>query len=395
MKKKVSSQLQISGKKNTQNTPGTLSKAQKQFNKLIKDLQKQRILLRAWQDVELAYQRLYEAQYQPLLARFDEVRIELLQLFDRKYHEKALSKADRANLAHFISTVAAEVLGHGARAKVKELFNKYSGKDFDTLVDREKKEIKALIKEVFGIEIDDGIDLDDRQAVLKAAAEQVRKMQEHEEQGRSPFPGRKKSAGEPGKEAQREAQPETRREEGEKNVSQSLREVYRKLASALHPDRALDPQERVRKTGLMQRVNAAYAAQNLLELLELQLETEQIDQASAGAIDEQRLKHYNQILKEQSAELALEAEHVELVFRMRYGIDEGQPGQPAALLDGLRGDILDLQESIASLEEDLRQFQETKKLKAFLKDYRMTSTTMTDLDFFNDLFGDPDWGGRR
>ena len=43
-------------------------------------------------------------------------------------------------------------------------------------------------------------------------------------------------------------------------TSLSIREVYRKLVSALHPDREPDPQERARKTALMQRVNQAYGS---------------------------------------------------------------------------------------------------------------------------------------
>src|SRR6185436_12237903 len=60
------------------------------------------------------------------------------------------------------------------------------------------------------------------------------------------------------------------------HASQSVREVYRKLASELHPDRETDAAERERKTVLMQKVNQAYAAQDLLTLLQLQLDIEQI-----------------------------------------------------------------------------------------------------------------------
>ena len=57
----------------------------------------------------------------------------------------------------------------------------------------------------------------------------------------------------------------------------AVREIFRKLASALHPDRETDPGERARKTALMQRANVAYAANDLLGLLELQFEVDQID----------------------------------------------------------------------------------------------------------------------
>lgn len=47
-------------------------------------------------------------------------------------------------------------------------------------------------------------------------------------------------------------------------LSLSIRELYRKLASALHLDRESDLQERKWKTALMQRANHAYSKNNLL-----------------------------------------------------------------------------------------------------------------------------------
>ncbi|RYZ11082.1 MAG: J domain-containing protein, partial [Comamonadaceae bacterium] len=74
-----------------------------------------------------------------------------------------------------------------------------------------------------------------------------------------------------------------RRKQAQQEVSQSLRDVYRRLASVLHPDREQDPQQRERKTALMQQANQAYADDNLLALLELQLQAEQIDAAHLAA----------------------------------------------------------------------------------------------------------------
>lgn len=67
------------------------------------------------------------------------------------------------------------------------------------------------------------------------------------EAGQGQTAPRKKTAKQLARDAQREAE--------EKQMSQSIREVYRKLASALHPDREPDPVERQRKTELMQRAN--------------------------------------------------------------------------------------------------------------------------------------------
>lgn len=85
-----------------------------------------------------------------------------------------------------------------------------------------------------------------------------------------------------------------------------MREVYRKLASALHPGREPDERQREAKTALMQRVNQAYEANDLLVLLELQLQIEQIDASQIANASEQRLKHYNKVLSDQLTELKLE-----------------------------------------------------------------------------------------
>ncbi|MDZ7811938.1 MAG: J domain-containing protein [Ideonella sp.] len=89
------------------------------------------------------------------------------------------------------------------------------------------------------------------------------------------------------REAKRQAKRQARQQAGQQNkgqggasaapeaaqaVSQSLREIYRKLASALHPDRASDDADRARRHALMQKVNQANDAKDLLTLLQLQLE---------------------------------------------------------------------------------------------------------------------------
>src|SRR5690606_20305824 len=91
-----------------------------------------------------------------------------------------------------------------------------------------------------------------------------------------------------------------RKAQAAREASVSVREVYRKLVSALHPDREIDAAERKRKTRLMQRANQAYERNDLLELLALQIETEQIDAAALASVPEERLKHYNQVLLDQA-----------------------------------------------------------------------------------------------
>ena len=63
----------------------------------------------------------------------------------------------------------------------------------------------------------------------------------------------------------------------EADAKSAIRTIYRQLASALHPDREPDEQERLRKTGWMSEVNAAYEKNDLTTLLRLQMQVTQVN----------------------------------------------------------------------------------------------------------------------
>lgn len=56
----------------------------------------------------------------------------------------------------------------------------------------------------------------------------------------------------------------------------------------------------------MQQANQAYDRNDLLTLLTLQLDLEQIDSSHLASLPDDRLLHYNQVLKEQLAALVQE-----------------------------------------------------------------------------------------
>lgn len=136
------------------------------------------------------------------------------------------------------------------------------------------------------------------------------------------------------------------RKQATQEVSQSVRDVYRRLASALHPDRVQEAQERARKTALMQQANQAYAEGNLLALLELQLQAEQVDAGHLAVADQRRLQHYVEVLQEQLAELQAETRRLEAEFRSAVGLPPGSGLQPrkadrliTSQAQGLRGEL--------------------------------------------------------
>lgn len=155
-----------------------------------------------------------------------------------------------------------------------------------------------------------------------------------------------------------------------KQASLSVREVYRKLVSVLHPDRAANPDEALRKTALMQQANEAYEKNDLLRLLALQLAVEQIDQVALVNIGESRLAHYNQVLAEQLGELTREIRHVQAEFRRQFGIPSSIGLAPGKLLRLLTKDIVAMQQLVFQYKNDLLACASSDKLKAWLKQFR-------------------------
>jgi len=146
-----------------------------------------------------------------------------------------------------------------------------------------------------------------------------------------------------------------------------VREIFRKLASALHPDREADPAQREAKTALMQKVNQAYAASDLLALLELQLQIEQVDAAHIQSAGAQRLKHYNKVLAEQLAELKAGIELAEARFRDDFGLQPGRGLHPAKLTDIVGHSAKMLQDELAACRRELRTLADKAATRRWLK----------------------------
>lgn len=104
------------------------------------------------------------------------------------------------------------------------------------------------------------------------------------------------------------------------DLQASVRDIYRKLVRDLHPDREADPVERERKTVLMQRINQAYEAGDLLTLLELQFQFEQLDPAKLAQLSAERLKHYTAVLREQLKAIREQIGACTEGLRVEYGL---------------------------------------------------------------------------
>jgi hypothetical protein len=341
-----------------------LTAPQKKFNTLVQKIAAQRQQLASWNEATVQFHQRHAREFAPLLSQLDDASADLVRFLDAAYAQKGLSKTDRKNLAAIISEMAHDLMDGERLEAMKTLYNRYAGTDFDADEKAMNEVMKEMIGQTMGIELPEDIDMDSPDALLrmlheKAEAEQAERerMQDHAaaEKAKHRDQHRKKSA--------REIKQET----AEKDASQSLREVFRKLASALHPDRETDPAERARKTALMQRVNQAYASKNLLDMLQLQIEAEQIDPERINNLSAERLRHYNQVLSDQLRELQQELRETEDSFKMRYGMSPFERVTPANMMGLLREQINMVALDIQDRKHELVELADVKALKRWIK----------------------------
>lgn len=285
---------------------GVLTPGQERFNGLVREVEQWRSALAEWQE-RIARS---DVQLAPLRGQLHAALREWAAALEAASFFPGLSRAERGQLAELMREAVAELRDEAQDEEAPAPLRQHAPPESET-------------------------DEPWRAAAEAAAAARERRAAERR------AAGRKKQQAQVVQEA-----------------SQSLREVYRKLASALHPDREPDEQERARKTVLMQQANQAYASGNLLALLELQLQAEQIDAARLQSLDDRRLAHYITVLQEQLAELQQETRKLETWFRSAMGASPGS-GMPARKADRmisaeaqrLRGD-LDILASQVKLLQD-------------------------------------------
>lgn len=336
-----------------------LSPQQKKFNTLMQRIAKQRAVLGEWDVAMDLFRQRYASEMQPQLQMLFERKLQLVRLLDRLSEQK-MPKADKAHLQDLICgdvDLLLEQMPEAPEDELKAIFERHAGMGYDEeqqAVEQEfEAQTRAMVQEMFGVELEEG------EALTPEAV-----MQRLEQQAAAEEAGPRARARKPSAAA-------LKKQEQAKLASQSVRDVFRKLASSLHPDREPDPAERERKNALMQRVNQAYEAGNLLQLLELQLEIEQIDAAHMASLSEERLSHYNQVLKEQLDELKFEVDMREAEAANALGGSPFARYTPKKVTAALTQDVAELRRENAmwqKLQEKLEQ--DPAWLKQWLKQDR-------------------------
>jgi hypothetical protein len=349
------------------------------FQTLLGKIDKARRRLQAWQEQLPVYAQMHAERVAPLEAELMAARQAWALELEALQGAQRWSRTDAATLSEMICDICGALLdavGDGEPdAEFKALYNRHAKVDFDTEEQQQLDSMKSLLERMSGVDLGDEPVESPEELMRRAHA----KVADQAQQAQEALAGKRRKPA-------RQTAAQKRAEEDAKRISQTVREVYRKLASALHPDRvdaAVPAAERASRTALMQRANAAYEAGDLLALLELQLQIEQVDLAHAANVAAEQVRHFNKVLAEQLRELETEIDGRQLAFCASYGLMAERRLDPTQLGLVLKDELRDLAAAQAQLQRDRRLFKgDATQVKRLLKQWRAEQRA-ADLD---DLF---------
>jgi hypothetical protein len=239
-----------------------LSEEQKLFNQLSKQIEKKKKELDKWEKYAEEYRQKHTKYFFPLENEFYECRKSMVFLFDMRLEDTNFNNGEKRKLRALTHDMCIDLLSENYDEKVEIILKKYSKP-------RPKK--KSILEDIF-------------ENIASKMEENIGRWQEE-------------MANED--EEYRESEQETKEE---KEGRESMKDIYRKLAAILHPDRELDEKEKKRKTEVLQRVTAAYRDRNLTELLKIELE-ETKSMMSADKLSKETTKGLNKVLRNELEEL--------------------------------------------------------------------------------------------
>jgi hypothetical protein len=369
----------------------TLGKAQRLFNRLTGQIRRQRERLEAWQTYRDRYHERIVAEMDPAHAAVRNAQRKILQQMDillerdRSGSAEQLSRRNQATLRTHVAAICAALLAHGDDPEITAIRDRHAAsarrtrKGGNPLAANE-----AMLRELFGDDVVDGHTADSVEALMEQVRGRLDAREAAEaERHRSRAEERAAKRGRP----TRAEQAAERRTQFMKEASQSVREIYRRLASTLHPDRESDPVERARKTLLMQRANQAYAGDDLLALLALQIEIEQIDASHLAQASDTRIAHFNEVLKEQLA--ALQAETDACAAPILYALPLFSTADEVAADHAFNARVARLRAFRRQLERDAKALADPRRRHALLDALGVEhdpSVGDEDIMSFDDLF---------
>jgi len=344
-----------------------LSKNQLAFNRLTKKVIALRNQIEQTRTMMEAGLLVYAEKLAPVEKKLsDHQRQCTIMLLDFFKENTKLKPKDRALLRELIDQKLLYLLepDDTVGERYEEAFEVLHGISFEEAEKENYQALKDEMSDMFsssGVDIDlEDVDMTDEQGMKERIAEWREKIAEKEAAYRST---RKKT--------KKQLEAEAKAQELEKVRKQSLSSIYKQLAKALHPDLEQDEELRVQKEDLMKQLTVAYEAKDLHALLTLEMQWLHQSSDHIQQLSDEKLAIFNEVLREQVAEL--ETEHYHTRHHPRFEpLQEFSTSSLSYMKIQMESEAMDHLETIESLRETivaLGGIDADKEIKAILSSY--------------------------
>lgn len=357
----------------TETLEAKLNKDQKTFNRLVKKIEKLRKELEQTTNNLDKCLNYYSNEIHSREQELATLRIKIVKKVYALYSKsKMFSKSERNNLKDFISNQLSAIIPHiELDEEMRQIFKEAEGvsyeearnQDFDSM----KDEMKELFEEM-GMDVNiDGMsaDLSEQEMMLKMK-EIMDNLKQQAEQREAQKNARKKTK------KQLEKEEIERKKDELKNTN--INKIYKNLAKAFHPDLEQEESKKIEKEDLMKQLTSAYESNDLHTLLRLEMEWIQKEEGNLEQLSDEKLRIYNEILKEQIAEI--EKETFFLSQHPRYlPIQEYFPEYLSPIYWNeleMRKFVISLKNLIKGISRSLEDLQKDplKEIRVILKEFK-------------------------
>ena len=264
------------------------SSQQKKLNRLIDQIEQQKISLATWQNAQAEIQQHTRQKLMPVYSELHEILFQQLDQLWSLLQQHDFSKADMQQLDDKIAQLA-QLLKRSKMLRDEQL---KLVKQIDIFYQQQAQQSSKKNKKVQSVKFEHDENSEQSAALEQDEFEQYAAEQQH------------------AREQAKQLRQQQNREQAEQMAAQSLKTVYLKIAAMIHPDREQDETKKEEKTELFQQASQAYEQQDLFYLLKLQLQLEQNKGVGAKELSAEQVKFYKLALDVQSQQLESQIDEI-------------------------------------------------------------------------------------
>lgn len=289
--------------KTTAQPEAQLSPQQKKLNRLIERIEQQKQELAAWKNAQADIQNYTRSKLLPVYSELHTVLFTQLDTLWNHLASDGFSKVDLAQIDTKIAALAkmlrkSQMLTSAQKEQVEKI---------DTFYMQHAEHIRSKKTKANSIQNHD---------LAEIVEQNVDVDWENYEYDSAQYEAERERA--------KQLKQQEKREQTAKMAAQSLKTVYLKITAMIHPDREPDETKKLEKTELLQKVNEAYAAQDLFYLLKLQLQLEINKSLSSKALSSEQVRFYQLALEAQSQSLQGQLDEIFASFHLSSHINTKQ-----------------------------------------------------------------------